>query len=96
MRPLERLASVLNERPDELEREAAKALLLKKLKELDSDIASILVKYKASSAEELLEMIKSSKVKEHPAWEELIVLENLLEAKKRLLKLLEELEIQKL
>ncbi len=91
MKTLSKLASKLKVDEETLEREAAKALLLHKLKLVESEIASILSKYNASSYEELLRKVESGEVEEHPAWEDLITLENLLNFKKKILKLIEEL-----
>jgi len=51
---------------------------------VEADIAEILAKYGVRSAEELDEYIRRGRVAEHPAWEDLIVLERLLEEKKKL------------
>ncbi len=93
MKTLSKLAGELKVDEETLEREAAKALLLHKLKLVESEIASILSKYNASSYEELLRKVENGEVEEHPAWEDLIVLENLMDFKKKILRLMEELRL---
>jgi len=93
LKTLSKLVAELKVDEETLEREAAKALLLHKLKLVESEIASILSKYNASSYEEFLRKVESGEVKEHPAWEDLIVLENLMGFKRKILKLLEELRL---
>ena len=91
MKILSKLAAELKVDEETLEREAAKALLFRKLKLVESEIVSILSKYSASSYEELLRKVESGEVKEHPAWEDLITLENLMSFKRKILRLMEEL-----
>ena len=76
-----------------MEREATKAFLLHKLKLVESEIASILSRYNASSYEEFLRKVENGEVEEHPAWEEFIVLDNLMEYKKKILRLMGELKL---
>jgi len=70
--------------PEKLEREAVKVWLRRRLALVEAEIAEILAKYNVRSAEELEEYIRRGKVAEHPAWEDLITLERLLEEKKKL------------
>ena len=58
------------------------AYLKDMMREFMQDILSILARYDVSSAQELEGKIRKGTVKEHPAWEDLIALENL-DAKKR-------------
>jgi len=51
---------------------------------VEADIAEILAKYGVRNAEELEEKIRKGEVEEHPAWEDLIALERLLEEKMKL------------
>ncbi len=70
--------------PEKLEREAVEIWLKRRLALVEAEIAEILAKYDVRSAEELEEYIRRGKVSEHPAWEDLITLERLLEEKKKL------------
>ncbi len=53
------------------------AYLTEKKKKCMEERFEILKRYKASSTKELEEKISSGEVEEHPAWEDLITLENL-------------------
>ncbi len=70
--------------PERLEREAVEVWLKRRLALVEAEIAEILTKYGVRSAEELEEHVRRGKVPEHPAWEDLIILERLLEEKKKL------------
>ena len=70
--------------PEKLEREAVEVWLRRRLALIEAEIAEILTKYGVRSAEELERYIRGGKVAEHPAWEDLITLERLLEEKKKL------------
>jgi len=70
--------------PERLEREAVEVWLRRKLALVEAEIAEILAKYNVRSAEELEKYIRRGKVAEHPAWEDLITLERLLEEKRKL------------
>jgi len=70
--------------PEKLEREAVEVWLRRKLALVEAEIAEILTKYGVRSVEELEEYIRRGKVAEHPAWEDLITLERLLEEKRKL------------
>jgi len=74
--------------PEKLEREAIEIWLRRRLALVEAEIAEILTKYNVRSVEGLEELIRNGKVAEHPAWEDLITLERLLEEKKKLSKLL--------
>ncbi len=70
--------------PERLEREAVEVWLKRRLALIEAEIAEILTKYGVRSAEELEEYIRKGKIAEHPAWEDLITLERLLEEKRKL------------
>jgi len=70
--------------PEKLEREAVEVWLRRKLALVEAEIAEILTKYGVRSVEELEKYIRRGKVAEHPAWEDLITLERLLEEKRKL------------
>ena len=53
------------------------AFLKERKRKLKMEMLSILARYKVSSSKELKGRIKTGKIEEHPAWEDLIVLENL-------------------
>ena len=70
--------------PEKLEREAIEIWLKRRLALVEAEIAEILTKYGVRSVEELEERIRKGEVTEHPAWEDLIMLEKLLAEKRRL------------
>jgi len=74
--------------PEKLEHEAVEIWLRRKLALVEAEIAEILAKHNVRSIEELEERIRRGKVAEHPGWEDLIMLERLLEEKKKLSELL--------
>ena len=53
------------------------ALLREKRRKIMIDKLDILVRYDVASADELETKIRAGKIPEHPAWEDLILLENL-------------------
>ncbi len=81
-RVIETVARRLGVSPERLEREAIEVWLKRRLALVEAEIAEILAKYGVRSIEELEEYIRKGKVDEHPAWEDLITLERLLEEKK--------------
>ena len=83
-RVIETVARHLGVSPERLEREAIEVWLKRRLALVEAEIAEILAKYGVRSIEELEEYIRKGKVDEHPAWEDLITLERLLEEKKKL------------
>lgn len=72
-----KVAQHLGVRQKELKRLGILTLLSKKKKEIMRDKLEILSNYGVSSVKEIKEKIEKGKVKEHPAWEDLIILENL-------------------
>ena len=70
--------------PEKLEREAIEIWLKRRLALVEAEIAKILTKYGVRSVEGLEERIRKGEVTEHPAWEDLIMLERLLDEKRRL------------
>ena len=83
-RVVEAVARRIGVPPERLEREAVKIWLERRLALVDAEIAEILARYGVKSAIELEELIRGGRVPEHPAWEDLIVLERLLEEKRKL------------
>ena len=62
---------------EEFQKKSINALLNEEKRKIKMDIFTITDRYKVKSAKKLEEKIKNSLVAEHPAWEDLIVLENL-------------------
>ncbi len=62
---------------DELTISGLLALLREKKRKMMVDRLDVLARYGVTSAEELEKKIKSGEVAEHPAWEDLILLENI-------------------
>ncbi len=73
---------------EKLEREAIEVWLRRRLALIEAEISEILAKYGVRNASELEEQIRKGKVEEHPAWEDLIMLERLLKEKEKLNELL--------
>uniref|UniRef100_A0A7C3RMY4 Uncharacterized protein n=1 Tax=Dictyoglomus thermophilum TaxID=14 RepID=A0A7C3RMY4_DICTH len=71
---------------EDITKESLKAFLQEKRRRIKIDILEILDRYKVTSSRELEEKIFKEEVPEHPAWEDLILLENLEET----LKIIEE------
>jgi len=82
---IEKVARCLGIPPEELEREAIELWFKHKLALVEAEIAETLTKYDVRSIEELEENIRKGKIAEHPAWEDLIVLERLLEEKRKIM-----------
>lgn len=68
------------------------AFLKERKRELMLERYELLSRYEVSDVEELKEKIKDGKIKEHPAWEDLITLENLNETLSHLDEYQEELQ----
>jgi len=85
---IELLARKLGMRPEELVRVSIEKYLQDELACVEAQIAEILAKYGVKSPDELKSKIESGDVPEHPAWEDLIDLRNLLETHKRLLEVI--------
>ncbi len=62
---------------DELTISGLLALLREKKRKMMVDRLDVLARYGVASAEELEKKIKSGEVAEHPAWEDLILFENI-------------------
>lgn len=81
---VERLSKVLGVPAKELVRKGLEELLESQLRICFSEIQEIKVKYDIKSAESLEKKISKGEVEEHPAWEDLIALENLEERAKKI------------
>jgi len=62
---------------DELTVSGVLALLREKRRKVMSEMLEIIDRYGVTSSEELEKKIKDGEIAEHPAWEDLILLENL-------------------
>jgi len=85
---IELLARKLGMRPEELVKVSIEKYLQDELACVEAQIAEILAKYRVKDPDELKDKIESGDVPEHPAWEDLIDLRNLLETHKRLLEVI--------
>ena len=83
---VERLSKVLGVPPKELVRKGLEELLEAQLRAGFAEIAEIKTRYEVKSVAELEKKIKKGTIDEHPAWEDLIVLENLVERAKKIKK----------
>jgi len=74
---LERVSKVLGVPPKELVRKGLEGLLESQLRSCFAEITEIKAKYSVKGAADLEKKIRSGMVAEHPAWEDLILFENL-------------------
>lgn len=74
---LERVSKVLGVPPKELVRKGLEGLLQAQLRMCFAEINEIKTRYNVKKAAELEKKIASGSIAEHPAWEDLILLENL-------------------
>jgi hypothetical protein len=74
---LERVSKVLGVSPKELVRKGLEGLLKAQLRSCFAEINEIKTRYSVKSATELEKKIQNGTTAEHPAWEDLILLENL-------------------
>ena len=83
---LERVSKVLGVQPKELVRKGLEGLLEAQLRICFAEIHEINTRYEVKSAAELGKNIEKGSILEHPAWEDLILLENLEERTKKIRK----------
>ncbi len=69
---------------DELTVSGFLALLREKRRKIMVERLDVLARYNAASSEEIEKKIKNGEITEHPAWEDLILLENLESANARI------------
>ena len=62
---------------DELTKLSLKSFIVEKKRKIRMEIVSIFDRYKVQSRYEFEEKIKKGEISEHPAWEDLILVENL-------------------
>jgi hypothetical protein len=74
---VERLSKVLGVSPDGLIRKGIEEFLQAQLRTCFAEIHEIKVRYNVKNALELEKKVQKGVIEEHPAWEDLIVLENL-------------------
>jgi len=89
---VERVSKALGVPPDELVRKGVEEYLEAQLRVCFAEIRELEVWYGVKSTDELEEKIRKGIVTEHPAWEDLIVLENLEERVEKIRKELEALK----
>jgi hypothetical protein len=83
---LERVSKVLGVPQKELVRKGLEGLLQTQLRTCSAEINEIKTKYNIKTKGDLEKKIEKGAVEEHPAWEDLIVLENLEERIKNIRK----------
>ena len=81
---LKTIAKHLEINENEIQKLALRSLLKEKKQVLLKEKIEIFSRYEVTSIAELEEKIKKGKIKEHPAWEDLIVLENVTEKGKEI------------
>ena len=89
---VERLSKVLGVPPDELVRKGIEEFLGSQLRICFAEINEIKTRYDVKTAAGLEKKIQKGAVTEHPAWEDLIVLENLEERAQKIRKELKALK----
>ncbi len=75
---IERVSKSLGVSPDTLVTGGVKEYLRAKRRAVRAEVHDIETRYNVKTPEELLDKIKKGTVEEHPAWEDLIIYENLL------------------
>jgi len=83
---VERVSKALGVPPDELVRRGVEEFLEAQLRACFAEVREIEARYEVKGAGELEEKIRRGVIEEHPAWEDLIVLENLEERAEKILK----------
>jgi len=73
---VERVSKALGVPPDELVRKGIEEFLEAQLRACFAEICEVEARYGVKSASELEEKVRRGTIDEHPAWEDLIVLEN--------------------
>lgn len=86
---VDEIARSLGIEPRDVEKDALKVWLEKKLRLIEAEISEVLNRYGVKSARELEDGIARGEVPEHPGWEDLIVLNRLIDERKRILEALE-------
>ena len=81
---LERVSKVLGVSPKELVKKGLEGLLETQLRICFAEINEIKTRHEVKTAVELEKKIGKGEIAEHPAWEDLIVLENLEERAKKI------------
>ncbi len=81
---LERVSKVLGVPPKELVKKGLEGLLEAQLRICFAEINEVKTRYEVKSPTELEKKIENGAIAEHPAWENLIVLENLEERAKKI------------
>ncbi len=89
---LEKISQELSIEPDILLKEGVYFYLEKEMKLAEEDIKIISDRYHTNTPEQLGKQIKRKKIPSHPAWEDLIQWENLLEYIKKIKKLMKGLK----
>ena len=89
---VKRVSEALGVPPDELVRKGVEEFLEAHLRVCYAEIHELEVRYEVKSAGELREKIGKGVVREHPGWEDLIVLENLEERAEKIRKELRDLK----
>ena len=81
---VEKVAKKLKMDPNSLMYESLLRWFEEEIATINAEIAEIKLKYNVKDSTELEEKIKRRELSEHPTWEDLIILENLLAEKKKL------------
>jgi len=89
---IERVSKALGVSPDELVRKGVEVFLEAQLRACFAEIRELEVRYGVKSPSELEEKVRKGVIEEHPAWEDLIVLENLEERAEKIRKELKALK----
>jgi hypothetical protein len=89
---VERVSKVFGVSPDELVRKGIKEFLQAQLRICFAEILDVKTRYEVKGASELEKRIRKGAVAEHPAWEDIIILENLEERAQKIRKELKALK----
>ena len=89
---VERLSKVFGVKPEELVRKGIEEFLEAQLRICFAEINEIKARYDVKRVAELEKKVRKGEIAEHPAWEDLIVLENLEERARKIRKELKALK----
>lgn len=81
---IEKIAKKLDIDPEKLMYDSLLRWFEEEIAEIKAEIAEIMIKYNIRSIEELEKKIEKKELPEHPTWEDLITLENLMKERKKL------------
>ena len=89
---VERVSKTLGVTPETLISNGVEEYLKTRLRIIQTELHELETKYRVNKPAELEEQIKQGKIEEHPAWEDLIHYENLIERAEKIKQELEKIQ----